>query len=85
VADLKAANAPVAEVQAAEKALAACRRTRPRPRRPGPPPRPTPRPRQAAGRHAPHAAQFAGDPNGDEKAQKTFDESRRNFLALCSA
>jgi len=29
-----------------------------------------------------HAQQFAGDPNGDEKAQKTFDESRRNFLAL---
>ena len=25
---------------------------------------------------------FAGDPNGDEKAQKTFDTSRRNFLAL---
>ncbi|WP_334135758.1 sodium:solute symporter family protein [Tepidimonas sp.] len=29
-----------------------------------------------------HAQQFAGDPNGDEKAQKTFNESRRNFLAL---
>jgi cation/acetate symporter len=29
-----------------------------------------------------HAAQYAGDPNGDAKAQKTFDESRRNFLAL---
>ena len=29
-----------------------------------------------------HAAQFAGDPNGDAAAQKTFDESRRNFLAL---
>jgi cation/acetate symporter len=29
-----------------------------------------------------HATSFAGDPNGDEKAQKTFDESRRNFLAL---
>jgi cation/acetate symporter len=30
----------------------------------------------------PHAQAFAGDPNGDAKAQKTFDESRRNFLAL---
>jgi cation/acetate symporter len=25
---------------------------------------------------------FAGDPNGDEKARRRFDESRRNFLAL---
>ncbi len=30
----------------------------------------------------PHAQQFAGDPNGDEKAQKAYDVSRRNFLAL---
>ena len=30
----------------------------------------------------PHAAQFAGDPDGDATARKTFDESRRNFLAL---
>jgi cation/acetate symporter len=30
----------------------------------------------------PHAQQFAGDPDGDEKARKAFDESRRNFLAL---
>ncbi len=29
-----------------------------------------------------HAQQFAGDPNGDEKARETFDTSRRNFLAL---
>jgi cation/acetate symporter len=30
----------------------------------------------------PHAQQFAGDPHGDAAARKTFDESRRNFLAL---
>jgi cation/acetate symporter len=30
----------------------------------------------------PHAQQFAGDPNGDEKAKQTYNESRRNFLAL---
>jgi len=30
----------------------------------------------------PHAAQFAGDPDGDAAEQKTFNESRRNFLAL---
>jgi cation/acetate symporter len=29
-----------------------------------------------------HAAQFAGDPQGDASARKAFDESRRNFLAL---
>ncbi|MFN3494718.1 MAG: sodium:solute symporter family protein [Hydrogenophaga sp.] len=29
-----------------------------------------------------HAQQFAGDPNGDEKAQASYDTSRRNFLAL---
>ena len=29
-----------------------------------------------------HAQQFAGDPNGDAAAVKTFDDSRRNFLAL---
>jgi cation/acetate symporter len=29
-----------------------------------------------------HAKPFAGDPNGDAKAQKAYDESRRNFLAL---
>jgi cation/acetate symporter len=29
-----------------------------------------------------HAQQYSGNPNGDAAAQKTFDESRRNFLAL---
>lgn len=29
-----------------------------------------------------HAAQFVGDPDGDAEAQQTYDESRRNFLAL---
>ena len=30
----------------------------------------------------PHAQQFAGDPTGDAKARNEFDVSRRNFLAL---
>jgi cation/acetate symporter len=30
----------------------------------------------------PHAAQFAGDPEGDADERKAFEESRRNFLAL---
>jgi cation/acetate symporter len=83
VEDLKAANAPVAEVQAAEKALAglpadaALAKTAWTAAKAG-----------ADGRARPlagmprHAVQFAGDPNGNEAAQKTFNESRRNFLAL---
>ena len=38
--------------------------------------------RQAAGRHAAACAAVRRRPNGDAKAQKTFDNSRRNFLAL---
>ena len=83
VADLKASNAPAAELKAADTALAAVPRdeaaavrawtaaktgadTRSRP---------------LAGM-PPHAAQFAGDPNGDAAAKTAYDTSRRNFLAL---
>jgi cation/acetate symporter len=31
---------------------------------------------------APHSRQFAGDPNGSASERITFDQSRRNFLAL---
>ena len=83
LADLKGANAPLADVQAAEKSLAALPATEADAKK-----------AYAAAKTAnearakplagmpPHAQQYAGDPNGDEKAQKTFDESRRNFLAL---
>ncbi len=81
--DLKAANGPVAEIQAAEKALAALPKT----------------PEEAKTKYAAdkaaaeararplggmpsHGLAFAGDPKGDEKAQKTYNDSRRNFLAL---
>ena len=83
IADLKAASAPAAEIAAAEKALAglpkdaadakkrwtaakASADTKARPLNGMPP----------------HAQQFAGDPNGDAKAQEAYDTSRRNFLAL---
>ena len=83
VDDLKAAGAPLADVQAAEKALAglpkddaaavtawtaarAAAESRAKP---------------LAGMPR-HAQAYAGDPNGDAKEQKAFDESRRNFLAL---
>jgi cation/acetate symporter len=83
VADLKAANATAAELAAAEKALtslpidAAAAKAA------------WSKAKAAADVKAlplngmsPHAQQFKGDPNGDAAAQKTYDTSRRNFLAL---
>ncbi|MFN9506421.1 MAG: VC_2705 family sodium/solute symporter, partial [Rubrivivax sp.] len=83
VEDLKAANAPATDVQAAEKALAALPKddaaakdswTKAKAAADG-------RTKDLAGMPR-HAQQFAGNPDGDAKAQKTYDESRRNFLAL---
>jgi cation/acetate symporter len=83
VVDLKAANAPLAEVQAAEKALAAMPKDEASAKTAW-----TAAKAANAARAAPlggmpeHAKQFAGDPSGDEKAQKAYNDSRRNFLAL---
>ena len=83
IEDLKAANAPAADVQAAEKALASLPANEADAKKAW-----TAGKTANEGRAKPlagmpnHAAIFAGDPNGDEKAQKTFNESRRNFLAL---
>ena len=83
VADLKAANAPAAELAAAEKALASL------PRDAAAAKAAWSKAKAAAdvkalplNGMAPHAQQFKGDPNGDAAAQKTYDTSRRNFLAL---
>jgi cation/acetate symporter len=83
VADLKAANAPLAEVQSAEKALAAL------PKTPDEAKKKYAADKTAAdGRARPlggmpsHGLPFAGDPKGDAKAVKAYDDSRRNFLAL---
>jgi cation/acetate symporter len=81
--DLKAANGPVADIQAAEKALAALPKTPEDAKK-----KYTADKTGAEARAKPlagmpsHGQIFAGDPNGDEKAQKTFNESRRNFLSL---
>ena len=81
--DLKAANAPLGEVQAAEKALAGVPVDAAAAKAAW-----TAAKTAADGRARPlagmprHAQAYAGDPNGDAKAQKTFDESRRNFLSL---
>ena len=81
--ELKAANAAVAEVQAAEKVLrdlpadATAAKTKWTADKAANEARAKP----LAGMPR-HAQVFAGDPKGDEAAQKTFDTSRRNFLAL---
>ncbi len=83
LADLKAANGPAAEIAAAEKAMAAL-------------PKDVDAAKKAwtaakTGADAksrplngmpPHATAYAGNPDGDAAAQKAYDVSRRNFLAL---
>ena len=83
VADLKAANAPAAELAAAEKALISL------PRDDVAAKAAWSKAKAAADIKAtplngmpPHAQQFKGDPDGDAAAQKTYDTARRNFLAL---
>ncbi len=83
LADARAANAPSAEIAAAEKAVADL------PKDPDAAKKAWTAQKAAAdAKTRPlngmprHAAQYAGDPNGDAAAQKTFNESRRNFLAL---
>ncbi|MCS6809788.1 MAG: sodium:solute symporter family protein [Tepidimonas sp.] len=81
--DLRAANAPADQIAAAEKALASLPKDEAAAKEAW-----TKAKAAAEARAKPlagmprHAQAFAGDPNGDEKAQKTFQESRRNFLAL---
>ncbi|MFN5156619.1 MAG: sodium:solute symporter family protein, partial [Betaproteobacteria bacterium] len=83
VDDLKAASAPLADIQAAEKALAAVPKDEAAAKTAW-----TAAKAAADARTGPlagmprHAQQYAGDPNGDAKAQTAYDTSRRNFLAL---
>jgi cation/acetate symporter len=83
VDDLKAANGPVGDLQAAERALAALPKSLEDAKKAytaaktGSAARAVP----LAGM-PPHAQQFAGNPDGDDKAKAAFDTSRRNFLAL---
>ena len=83
VADLKAANGAAAEITAAEKAVAglpkdaAAAKTAWTAAKAGADTKSRPLNGMPA-----HATQYAGDPNGDAAAQKAYDVSRRNFLAL---
>jgi cation/acetate symporter len=83
VADLKAANGPLAEISAAEKALTSL------PKNPQAAKAAWTKAKAGADTKAkplngmpPHAQEFAGDPNGDAKAKTAYESSRRNFLAL---
>jgi cation/acetate symporter len=83
VADLKAANAAAAEITAAEKALASLPKDADAAKKAWSAAQATNNARSAPLAGMPrHAAQFSGDPNGDEKAKAAYDTSRRNFLAL---
>jgi cation/acetate symporter len=83
VADLKAANAPAADLAAAEKALAAVPKDEAAAKDAWTKARAANTARTAPLAGMPrHAQQFAGDPNGDDKAKTAYDTSRRNFLAL---
>ena len=83
VADLKASNAAVAQVTAAEKELAALPKDEAAAVKAW-----TSAKAAAEAGDKPlagmprHAQIFAGDPNGDAKAKEAYDVSRRNFLAL---
>jgi len=83
LADLKGANGPVVEIQAAEKALAALPKNVDDAKKAWTAARNAnaARAKPLAGM-VPHAQIFAGDPNGDAAAKNAFDTSRRNFLAL---
>lgn len=83
VTDLKAASAPPADIAAAEKALAAVPADEAAAKKAWTAAKTAAdnRAKPLAGMPA-HAQVYAGDPKGDAAAQKTFDESRRNFLAL---
>ena len=83
LSDLKAANAPAAEIAAAEKALAGLPKDAEAAKKAYTAARASATTRSGPlGGMPRHGNQFAGDPNGDEKAKTAFDTSRRNFLAL---
>jgi len=83
LADLRAANAPARDITAAEAALAAVPRDEAAARTAWTAARAAnqARARPLAGMPN-HAQIYAGDPDGTAAEQKTFNESRRNFLAL---
>jgi len=83
VADLKAANAPKVEQDAAQKALAAVPTTEAAAQKLWTQERAANNARAVPLAGMPrHAQQFSGDPNGTDAQKVAYDTSRRNFLAL---
>ncbi|GAP34621.1 sodium:solute symporter family protein [Piscinibacter sakaiensis] len=83
LAELKAVNGPLAEIQAAEKALAQLPKDVPAAREAWARARELneERARPLAGMPR-HGQAFAGDPDGTPAQREAYDQSRRNFLAL---
>ncbi|EYC51770.1 sodium:solute symporter, partial [Hylemonella gracilis str. Niagara R] len=83
IAELKAANAPAADIAAAEKALAAVPQTEADAIKAWTAARNAnlARAKPLAGM-PPHAQIYSGNPDGTPAEQTAFDTSRRNFLAL---
>jgi cation/acetate symporter len=83
LAQLKEINGPLAEIQAAEKALVAMPRDEAEAREAWQRARAAneERARPLAGMPL-HAQAYAGDPDGTPAERRAFEESRRNFLAL---
>ena len=83
VARLKAEDAALAQIQAAEKRLAQMPRTADEARELWQRQKAADEARaRPLGGMPPHAQPFAGDPQGSEAERRSFDDSRRNFLAL---
>jgi cation/acetate symporter len=81
--ELRAAQAPLREIQASDKALASLPRTDAQARETWTRELVANQARaQPLAGMAPHAQQFAGDPGGTPAQRKAFDDSRRNFIAL---
>jgi len=80
---LKASEAPLAQIQAADKAAASLPKNEAQAREAWTRSQAAneARAKPLAGMPL-HAQQFAGDPNGSAAERKAFDSSRRNFLAL---
>ncbi len=82
-AELRAADAPLAQIQAAEKAVLALPRDADSARRVWTQGKASSETRaQPLGGLPPHGLAFAGRPDGSAAEQREFNDSRRNFLAL---
>lgn len=83
VRQLRAADAPLAQIQAAEKALLALPRDAESAQRVWSQAKAAAEARaRPLGGLPPHGTAYAGDPKGTAAQQRDFDDSRRNFLAL---